>query len=175
MKACIYGAGAIGGWIGHRLARAGASVSVVARGHQHAALRPQPAQSATATKACDPRNPKRTLLYRTVAEHFETWLELASSTARATITGRHRMSRRPFANTWSAASLPTALPWTGSSSAALIWSTAAAKATASRCSQTSTRVNWRKYSVDPWRFQKSLDTLIFYRYCLPHACRLAPS
>ena len=38
MKACIYGAGAIGGWIGHRLARAGASVSVVARGATLAAL-----------------------------------------------------------------------------------------------------------------------------------------
>ena len=32
MKACIYGAGAIGGWIGVRLARAGAQVSVIARG-----------------------------------------------------------------------------------------------------------------------------------------------
>lgn len=32
MKACIYGAGAIGGWLGHGLARAGATVSVVARG-----------------------------------------------------------------------------------------------------------------------------------------------
>ncbi|MFL6692209.1 MAG: 2-dehydropantoate 2-reductase [Ramlibacter sp.] len=32
MKACIYGAGAIGGWIGVRLAQAGARVSVVARG-----------------------------------------------------------------------------------------------------------------------------------------------
>ena len=32
MKVCIYGAGAIGGWIGHGLARAGATVSVVARG-----------------------------------------------------------------------------------------------------------------------------------------------
>ena len=32
MKACIYGAGAIGGWIGNGLARAGCSVSVVARG-----------------------------------------------------------------------------------------------------------------------------------------------
>ena len=32
MKACIYGAGAIGGWIGTRLARAGCEVSVVARG-----------------------------------------------------------------------------------------------------------------------------------------------
>ena len=32
MKACIYGAGAIGGWLGTRLALAGAQVSVVARG-----------------------------------------------------------------------------------------------------------------------------------------------
>jgi 2-dehydropantoate 2-reductase len=32
MKVCIYGAGAIGGWIGTRLARAGCEVSVVARG-----------------------------------------------------------------------------------------------------------------------------------------------
>jgi 2-dehydropantoate 2-reductase len=32
MKACIYGAGAIGGWTGHRLAGAGCEVSVVARG-----------------------------------------------------------------------------------------------------------------------------------------------
>ncbi|MCZ8284028.1 MAG: 2-dehydropantoate 2-reductase, partial [Bacteroidia bacterium] len=32
MKVCIYGAGAIGGWIGMGLARAGCSVSVVARG-----------------------------------------------------------------------------------------------------------------------------------------------
>ena len=31
-KACIYGAGAIGGWMGVRLARAGCDVSVVARG-----------------------------------------------------------------------------------------------------------------------------------------------
>jgi 2-dehydropantoate 2-reductase len=32
MKVCIYGAGAIGGWIGVRLAKAGHDVSVVARG-----------------------------------------------------------------------------------------------------------------------------------------------
>ena len=38
MKACIYGAGAIGGWIGHGLARAGCSVSVVARGATLTAL-----------------------------------------------------------------------------------------------------------------------------------------
>jgi 2-dehydropantoate 2-reductase len=39
LKVCIYGAGAIGGWIGSRLARAGCSVSLVARGATLAALR----------------------------------------------------------------------------------------------------------------------------------------
>jgi len=39
MKTCIYGAGAIGGWIGVRLAQAGCEVSVVARGATLAALR----------------------------------------------------------------------------------------------------------------------------------------
>jgi len=39
MKVCIYGAGAIGGWIGAKLARAGSDVSVVARGATLAALR----------------------------------------------------------------------------------------------------------------------------------------
>jgi 2-dehydropantoate 2-reductase len=38
MNVCIYGAGAIGGWIGARLASAGCSVSVVARGATLAAL-----------------------------------------------------------------------------------------------------------------------------------------
>ena len=38
MRVCIYGAGAIGGWIGMGLARAGCSVSVVARGATLAAL-----------------------------------------------------------------------------------------------------------------------------------------
>ncbi len=37
-KVCIYGAGAIGAWIGTRLARAGCTVSVVARGATLAAL-----------------------------------------------------------------------------------------------------------------------------------------
>ena len=32
MKICIYGAGAIGGYLGVQLARAGADVSLVARG-----------------------------------------------------------------------------------------------------------------------------------------------
>jgi len=39
-KVCIYGAGAIGGWIGVKLARAGCDVSVVARGATLEALRP---------------------------------------------------------------------------------------------------------------------------------------
>jgi len=30
-------------------------------------------------KCYSPRNPERTLLYQTVAEHFETWLHLASA------------------------------------------------------------------------------------------------
>ena len=38
MKACIYGAGAIGGWLGHGLARTGTRVRVVARGATLAAL-----------------------------------------------------------------------------------------------------------------------------------------
>ena len=40
MKVCIYGAGAIGGWLGVKLARAGCDVSVVARGATLAALQP---------------------------------------------------------------------------------------------------------------------------------------
>ena len=38
MNVCIYGAGAIGGWMGHRLASVGCRVSVVARGDTLAAL-----------------------------------------------------------------------------------------------------------------------------------------
>ena len=41
MKVCIYGAGAIGGWIGVKLARAGCDVSVVARGATLQALQSQ--------------------------------------------------------------------------------------------------------------------------------------
>ncbi|NNU44666.1 2-dehydropantoate 2-reductase [Ramlibacter montanisoli] len=39
MKACIYGAGAIGGWLGVKLANAGCELSVVARGATLEALR----------------------------------------------------------------------------------------------------------------------------------------
>jgi 2-dehydropantoate 2-reductase len=39
MKVCIYGAGAIGGWVGAKLARAGSDVSVVARGATLEAVR----------------------------------------------------------------------------------------------------------------------------------------
>ena len=40
---------------------------------------PAQSESAKPTKAYNPRHPERTLLYRTVAEHFETWLDLASA------------------------------------------------------------------------------------------------
>jgi 2-dehydropantoate 2-reductase len=40
-KVCIYGAGAIGGWLGVKLARAGCDVSVVARGDTLKAIRGQ--------------------------------------------------------------------------------------------------------------------------------------
>jgi 2-dehydropantoate 2-reductase len=39
MKAVIYGAGAIGGWMGVKLAQAGHDIGVVARGATLAALR----------------------------------------------------------------------------------------------------------------------------------------
>src|SRR5579864_1385357 len=39
MKVCIYGAGAIGGYLGVEFARAGADVSLVARGAHLAAMR----------------------------------------------------------------------------------------------------------------------------------------
>jgi 2-dehydropantoate 2-reductase len=39
MKICIYGAGAIGGYLGVQFARAGADVSLVARGAHLAAMR----------------------------------------------------------------------------------------------------------------------------------------
>lgn len=44
------------------------------RSHPHAGARP-----AVSPKLYNPRHPEQTLLYRTVAEHFETWLELASA------------------------------------------------------------------------------------------------
>jgi 2-dehydropantoate 2-reductase len=39
MKICIYGAGAIGGWMGARLAQTGHDISVIARGATLSALR----------------------------------------------------------------------------------------------------------------------------------------
>jgi hypothetical protein len=49
--------------------------------HQHQGLRtPAAAQSASAVKPklYNPRHPERSLRCRTIAQHFETWLELAS-------------------------------------------------------------------------------------------------
>ncbi len=41
--------------------------------HPHAG-----AQAGAKPRLYNPRHPEHTLLYRTVAEHFETWLDLAS-------------------------------------------------------------------------------------------------
>ncbi len=42
--------------------------------HSHAGAHP-----GAKSKLYNPRHPEQTLLYRTIAEHFETWLELAST------------------------------------------------------------------------------------------------
>ncbi len=62
MKVCIYGAGAIGGWIGHALAQAGCSVSLVARGAtlaalQRAGLRLRDGDSVTTQAVASSENP----------------------------------------------------------------------------------------------------------------------
>jgi len=44
-----------------------------AQAHSH------PEQSGAKPKLYDPRHPERALLYQTIAEHFETWHELASA------------------------------------------------------------------------------------------------
>ncbi len=51
MKVCIYGAGAIGGWLGVKLARAGCEVSVVARGPTLAALQARGLRLESAAEA----------------------------------------------------------------------------------------------------------------------------
>lgn len=38
-----------------------------------------PAASKPKPKLYNPRHPERTLLYQTVAEHYETWLDLAGA------------------------------------------------------------------------------------------------
>ena len=48
MKVCIYGAGAIGGWIGVKLAQAGCDLSVVARGATLQALQQRRPAAAAA-------------------------------------------------------------------------------------------------------------------------------
>jgi hypothetical protein len=42
--------------------------------HSHAG-----GQAGAKPKLYNPRHPERTLLYQTIAEHFETWFELASA------------------------------------------------------------------------------------------------
>jgi hypothetical protein len=50
--------------------------------HHHAgrsAAAAAPAAAVAKPKLFNPRHPERTLLYQTIAEHFETWHELASA------------------------------------------------------------------------------------------------
>lgn len=58
MKVCIYGAGAIGGWIGVHLARTGHEVSVVARGATLAAL--QKMVCSAFKRKCNSKQMRRT-------------------------------------------------------------------------------------------------------------------
>ncbi len=64
-------------------------------------------------KLYNPRHPERTLLYQTVAEHYETWLELASA-GQFDGQGDHPppspSCAKRLPSILSAASLPMALP-----------------------------------------------------------------
>ena len=46
-------------------------------------------QSHSKPKLYNPRHPERTLLYQTIAEHLETWLDLASA-GQFDVQGDHR-------------------------------------------------------------------------------------
>jgi len=66
-------------------------------------------------KLYNPRHPERTLLYQMVAEHYETWLELASAgqfdgQGDATTTPPSPSCAKRLPSILSAASLPMALP-----------------------------------------------------------------
>jgi hypothetical protein len=64
-------------------------------------------------KLYNPRHPERTLLYQTVAEHYETWLELASAGQFDGQGDHHTPSpscAKRLPSILSAASLPMALP-----------------------------------------------------------------
>ena len=50
-------------------------------------------------------------MFQTIAEHFETWFELAGAGQSGGQGGHH--TAKPFANIWNAAFLRTALPGRG--------------------------------------------------------------
>ena len=60
-------------------------------------------------KCYKPRHPERTLLYQTVAEHYESWLELASA-GQFDGQGDHH-TPKPFAITVVASSIWAPLRW----------------------------------------------------------------
>ena len=78
-----------------------------AHSHSHA-----DGQAGAKPKLYNPSHPERTLLYQSIAEHFETWFELASCGQFVGQSDHHTpslMSAKRFANIWSAASSRTAL------------------------------------------------------------------
>ena len=74
-------------------------------------------QAGSKPKLYNPRHPQRSLLYQTIAEYFETWLELASAGQFDGQDDHHTPKTyvlpKPFASIWNAASLRTALPEPG--------------------------------------------------------------
>jgi hypothetical protein len=72
-------------------------------------------------KLYNPRHAERTLLYQTVAEHYETWLEL-SSAGQFDWQGEHHSPKpyvlhKPSRSIWNAAYPRTALPALGATTA----------------------------------------------------------
>jgi hypothetical protein len=74
--------------------------------HHHAgrSALPPPAAAVAKPKLFNPRHPERTLLYQTIAEHFETWHELASAGQFDGQGDHHTLSlmlAKPFVSIWS--------------------------------------------------------------------------
>ena len=96
MKATIYGAGAIGGWIGVRLAQAGCDVSVVARGDTLAAvqangLRLESAGNTAATPVRASSNPAELGVQDLVVVAVKAPAMAAVAQAIAPLLGPHTM------------------------------------------------------------------------------------
>ena len=98
-------------------------------------------------KLYNPRHPERTLLYQTIAEHHETWFELASA-GQFDGLGDHPppspMYSKRFVNIWNAASLHLALPGRGVTIAGTTtsWPISAKTGTSAPVFEVDQRVSW---------------------------------